>query len=113
MIRGAGYGLMAWMVYGLIEFVLTCIVPQFSSDLQISSWQWPLIAQILLVYIAAGAILGAVGGLLAQRLKWPVQSVRTFAHLTLVVAFIVNLIPAWPLARSEDIALAVAIVLAL
>ncbi|MBV8847944.1 MAG: sulfatase [Bryobacterales bacterium] len=106
MIKGVIAGLYTWLVYGVIEFLLTCVLPLFTSDTQISRWQWPLIGQIFLVYTTAGLVLGAIGGAVLRR------DLQVCAGLTLVVAFVANLIPAWPLARSEDIALGVAVFLA-
>src|SRR6516164_82145 len=105
--KGAAYGLVAWLIYGIVEFALVAVFPVISSDYQISTWQWPLIGQLFLVYALVGLVLGAVGGGLRKH-----SSHQAMADLTLVAAFILNLLPAWPLARSENIALIVAVVLA-
>src|SRR5215471_6603526 len=107
MVRGAVYGLLAWLVYGIVEFALTCVYPLFASDSEISSWQWRYIGEVFLLYAAAGLVFGAVlAGVRRGNSAYP-----ALAGLSLVFAFIVNLIPAWPLARSENIALGIAIVL--
>jgi arylsulfatase A-like enzyme len=107
MLKGAAHGLCIWLIYGVVEFALSIGVPIFLSDNQICSWQWPLIGHVFLVYALAGLLLGAVGGALVQR-----SGYQAMADLTVVAAFLINLIPGWPLARSENIALIVAIALA-
>ena len=107
MLKGAAQGLCIWLIYGIVEFALSIGVPIFSSDNQISSWQWPLIGHVFLVYALAGLLLGAVGGALLRG-----SGYQAMADLTLVAAFVINLIPGWPLARSENIALLVAVALA-
>jgi arylsulfatase A-like enzyme len=107
MLKGAAHGLCIWLIYGIVEFALSIGVPIFSSDNQISSWQWPLIGHVFLVYALAGLLLGAVGGALLRG-----SGYQAMADLTLVAAFVINLIPGWPLARSENIALLVAVALA-
>ena len=101
--KGAAYGLCLWLIYGIVEFALSNAYPLFTSDIQISSWQWPLIEQLFVVYAVAGLSVGAACGALA-----PNTGYQPAADLTLVAAFILNLIPAWPLAGSENIALLVA-----
>ena len=105
------YGLLAWLVYGIIEFALTCVYPLFASDSEISSWQWRYIGEVFLLYALSGALAGLVFGAVLGGLRRGTSAYQTLAGLSLVFAFIVNLIPAWPLARSENIALGVAVVL--
>src|SRR5215471_3816764 len=107
MVRGAIYGLLAWLAYGIVEFALTCVYPLFASDSEISHWQWRYIGEVFLLYAVTGLVFGAVlGGLRRGN-----SAYQALAGLSLVFAFIVNLIPAWPLARSENIALGVAVLL--
>jgi arylsulfatase A-like enzyme len=110
MLTGAVCGLLFWLVYGIIEFGLTCVFPLFTSDSQISPWQWPLIAELFLVYALAGLVFGMSGGALLNAVGRRTCE-QAVAALTFVLAFIANLIPGWPLARSENIAIGVAVVL--
>jgi len=115
---GIRCGLRVWLAYGVVEFVLTCVVPMLTRhDTILPGWQWRLIGLTFGVYALFAVVLGGVGGAL---LSWTGRRGReglgmhheVVAALALVVAFVANLIPAWPLTRSEDVSLALAVVLA-
>jgi arylsulfatase A-like enzyme len=118
-LRGALYGLWAWLVYGIVEFVLACGVPVlFHPGVEILGWQWRLIAQLFGVYLLFGLIVGSAGGAL---LNWTGSRRENrfgidheiIAVLTIAVAFVVNRLAAPPrLVLSDYIALAIAIMLA-
>jgi arylsulfatase A-like enzyme len=115
LLRGATCGCLAWIVYGTIELVLSCGTQLWRSpEVEITTWQWQLIAMLFGAYAAAGLLLGAMGGLALAwtKLDADKRNHEIAAVLTLVVAFVINLIPAWPLARSEYLAVAVALLLA-
>jgi arylsulfatase A-like enzyme len=106
------------LVYGIVEFVLTCLVPLLTQrDTILPGWQWRLLGLTFGVYALFGVILGSVGGAL---LSWTGRHrqgrlsvhYEVFAALTLVVAFVANLILAWPPTRSEYVSLAIAVALA-
>jgi len=109
--KGATAGLSAWLVYGLLEFALAVALPRlWSSEAELLPWQWPLVALLFAVYAAVGLLSGALGGVwLARggRIPQP-EDHRNLACAILAFAFAINLALAWPLARSEDIALAMA-----
>ena len=113
MLRAARSGLYVWCVYGILEFLLSIVAPQvLTPELEILPWQWPLVASILAVYALVGVLLGCAGGVLTT---WARRSSpelhKVWANLTLALAFLLNLLRAWPLARAEQMALAVAIML--
>lgn len=115
-VTGAVSGLRVWFAYGIIELVLTCFVPAlFHSDTRILPWQWRLIAMIFGVYALAGVVFGAAGAAFVSRIRSAEGSSegaqRLAALLSLVLAFVANLLSAWPLAGSEYLALGIAIVL--
>ena len=113
-LRGAIVGLWVWLAYGVVEFALAVAIPRFwMVDSELLTWQWPLVALLFGVYTLAGLLLGAAGGAwLARNGRSPSpESQRSLAYLSLAAAFAVNLIAAWPLARSEIIALAIAVAL--
>ncbi len=112
-VSGALNGLIAWLIYAAVEFALTCAIPVvFSADRVFSPWGWPLLAVLLSAYAAVGIVLGAVAAALLNAAgRWSEQRAQTAGSLTIVIAFIVNLLAAWPPARSEAIALGVAILL--
>jgi arylsulfatase A-like enzyme len=88
-------------------------VPQvLTPELEILPWQWPLVGSILGVYALLGILLGSAGGVLTT---WAGRSNpelhKVWANLTLALAFAFNLSRAWPLARAEQMAMAVAIIL--
>ena len=115
---GIRCGLKVWLAYGVVEFVLTCAVPMLTRrDTILLGWQWRLIAAVFGVYAVFGIVLGGAGGALLSWTGRHRQGSRAgdyeiVAGLTLVLAFVVNLVPAWPLARSEYVALAIAVMLA-
>ncbi len=113
-VNGAFAGLAIWLAYGIVEFALSVAIPQlWLTDWELLPWQWPLIGMLFGVYALAGLLVGALGGAwLARSGRSPSRgSHRTLACLVLTMAFAVNLIAAWPLARSEFIALVMAAVL--
>ncbi|MBV9396732.1 MAG: sulfatase [Bryobacterales bacterium] len=114
--NAALYGCAAWLAYGAIELTLSAGIQLFHNpEMVLLAWQWPLIAKVFLVYAVAGLVCGAAAGAVlafAGFAKWP-GDVEASACLTLLLAFVVNLALAWPLARSEQLALALAVLLAL
>jgi arylsulfatase A-like enzyme len=113
-LSAARSGLYVWMVYGILEFLLSIVAPRvLTPDLEILPWQWPLAGSILAVYAVVGVLLGIAGSVLTT---WTGRSSpeahKIWANLTLVLAFALNLSRAWPLARAEQMAMAVAILLA-
>ena len=113
--RGAACGAIAWLVYGTIESILSISIQLWRArDMEVFGWQWRLIGLLMGVYVLGGFVLGGVGGLLLKlaRLDRNPSSSRIFASLSITLAFIVNLLSAWPPARSEYIALAAALLLA-
>jgi arylsulfatase A-like enzyme len=116
LLLGATWGLLAWLAYGSVEFALANgIRLLWNPDVVFPGWQLYLIGQALAVYALAGLLLGAASGaLLAWTGRDQARGVySTAASLTLVLAFAVNLIPAWPIALPESIALGVAVLLAI
>jgi arylsulfatase A-like enzyme len=113
-LRGALLGLFAWLAYGIVEFVLALVFPRlWAPESRLLSWQWPIIGILFAAYASWGLLLGAAGGML---LAWSgrahfQEGHRAVASLILTLTFAANLVYAWPLARSEEIALAVAAVL--
>jgi arylsulfatase A-like enzyme len=109
-LRGAGYGLLAWLAYGVVEFAITCVISRFfRPEAKLLGWQWPLIAMLFGVYALSGLLLGVAGGACLAKIGRTRH--ESWAVLTLVIAFLANLMTAWPLARSEYIALGVGIML--
>lgn len=104
--QGAAYGLLAWLTYGVVEFVLTYVSHR---SLQVLSWQWRLMGLLFGVYGVFGLVLGAAGGVLLRgdRKRYPVM-----AALTLVSAFAIHILINWPINRREYGGLAIAVVLA-
>jgi len=112
--KGSLLGLQAWLVYGVVEFALALVLPRiWSPESTLLAWQWPVIGILFATYALAGLILGAAGGaLLAVIGRSHVPGLHDIiASSTIVAAFAANLAVGWPLARSEQIALALAAVL--
>jgi arylsulfatase A-like enzyme len=113
-VQGAIAGLSAGLVYGIVEFALAVAVPRlWSNESELLPWQWPLIGMLFGVYASIGLLCGAAGGAwLARKGRTPLPGEhKDLACLILAVAFTTNLAAAWPLARSEEIALLIAIAL--
>jgi arylsulfatase A-like enzyme len=113
-LTGLSWGVAAWLVYGAVELALSLGAQLVQhQDLIVLRWQWRLIALVFGVYGLAGILAGGtVGALLAWTgRKQGSGAIAAAASLTLVLAFIVNLVLAGHLTRSESMALAVALVL--
>jgi arylsulfatase A-like enzyme len=96
----------AWLIYGVIELILSAGIQLWRfPEMEILGWQWRLIAMLMGAYAAIGLVWGAIGGMIAP------ATPQIFASITLALAFLINLISAGPLARSEYIAVAVALLL--
>ncbi|HXM20939.1 MAG TPA: sulfatase-like hydrolase/transferase [Terriglobales bacterium] len=114
---GAACGLWTWLVYGIVEFALSCAIPLLAQpDVELLRWQWRPIALVFGVYVLFGIIVGgASGAVLAwtgRRKNGDGSRRHQFAAaLTLVLAFAANLARAWPLVASEYVALAIAVIL--
>lgn len=106
--RGATAGLVAWLTYGVIEFVLACALPAITrSEVLLLSWQWPMIALLFAFYAVCGLLLGALGGAVLTLAEGDQKRYDIFAALTLALAFSVNLLRA-SLSRYEKLALLIA-----
>ena len=109
--EGALTGLSAWLVYGVWEFALAVAIPRLQSNQsELLPWQWPLIGLLFFAYAVVGLGLGAGGGAwLGRKRRVPsAEDHKTLACLFLSVAFVLNLVSAWPLAWPENVALALA-----
>src|SRR5262252_1088437 len=113
-LKGAVIGLVYWMVYGTVETSLSVGIQLFQNpEMAVMSWQWRLIAVVFSAYALVGLVLGALTGTI---LAWADAgeipgSHQAVAALTLVLAYVANLIYGWPLARSEQVALTIATLL--
>jgi arylsulfatase A-like enzyme len=94
-----------------VELLLAVTLPRlWVPESELLAWQWPVIGILCSAYAITGLVLGAAGGALLAGLgknRVPARH-ETVAGLTLATAFAANLAYAWPLARSEQIALVVA-----
>ena len=114
-VEGAIPGLWVWLAYGIIEFALSVAISKFLfTQSELLPWQWPLVALLFALYAIVGLLLGAAGGAwLARKGRSPLrEDHKCLGCLLLCGAFAANLIMAWPLARSEIIALAMTAALA-
>ncbi|MEO8597382.1 MAG: sulfatase [Candidatus Solibacter sp.] len=86
---GALHGAAVWSAYALLEFLLSSVVFRLVRPHAVfSSWHWTLTAALMLGYLIAGSVCGAVVGaavwFLRSRVSLPVEAAATF---TLLFAF--------------------------
>ena len=117
-LTGIRCGVQIWLAYGIVEFMLTCLVPMLRQQSTVlPGWQWRLVGLVFAAYALLGVVLGSVSGILLACVRRHRDSRLRIDHefiaaLTFTLAFAANLISTWPLPRSEYIALTVAVVLA-
>lgn len=116
-LSGAKHGLWMWLAYGVVEFALSCGIPLlFQPDVELLGWQLRPIALVFSVYALIGVVLGGIAGAIVGSAgqygdTGSGKRHRVAAALTLVMAFLANLIPVRALAPSEYVALAIAAML--
>jgi arylsulfatase A-like enzyme len=117
-LRGALYGLWAWLVYGIVEVVLTCAIQLlFERNAEILGWQLRALALVFGVYALLGVTVGAAVGTLFALSGRHRERTLTRAHyeiaasLTLALAFLANLVSVPLLSRSQYIAGSTAVLL--
>lgn len=114
-LAGAYAGVAVWFTYGLVEFLCSTLTPLLlTGRFEIGPSQWPLQALLLLSYCWIGSLLGAIAAVLTQRAIFD-ASVRTHpriaALLTLVIAWLVNLLSLPPVPKIAWPGLAFALLL--
>ena len=113
--RTAIFGTLTWLVYGVFEFAMSY---WSHASLLVLNWQWKLLALLLGSYALLGCLLGAAIGTILPFTKHDTsrdnsgKRNQTAVALTLVLAFLLNLLRVWPLPRREYIASIVALSLA-
>src|SRR5689334_22686180 len=113
-LKNAVSGLLVWLTYGVVEFAMA-----YGSHrhLLLLRWQWKLLGLLLGTYAVWGFAMGTAMGvafLVAKRDSAPDDSgarSRTAAALTLVLAFLINLLLGWPLPRQEYVAFGLSLAL--
>ena len=97
---GVIQGWAAWSAYAVIEFLFSSVLFRLSRPYaRFTTWHWTLTGQLVLAYMAAGAVLGALAGLVIFLLrKSPRLAYRpialTLEHaaaLTLTLAIVIQL----------------------
>ena len=91
-LRGAYYGLIAWLVYGVLEYALAAIVPLATyPDNIIAAWYWGLTVRLWSVYAGLGMVFGAFAGFCAATQPYPRQRLEAAAALSVAIAYAANL----------------------
>ena len=89
---GVGWGVVTWLAYALVEYVLCCILPLLSTDRAVFvSLNWSLTAWLFNAYWILGAAAGAMCGLaLAGRRGATTIRLRLACMFSLYVALLLN-----------------------
>jgi len=99
-LRGAFWGMIAWQVYGVVEYAATTLAPLVVyRPMVIAAWHWELSLLLFGFYTLAGIVTGGFAAVLFTALKRgesKKSQLKTIGTLTLVVAFIANLIVGAP-----------------
>ena len=107
--QGAAYGLLAWIVYAIIEFVCISAPPLLARPNSVfTSWSW----SVTLVLLSSYAIIGLVSGTLVGAIARP-GYMPTGVALTLAVAAVVSALNTGRMELQEEIFLASGLVLAI
>ena len=97
LIRGAGAGALAWLVYAAAEYADVGMIPlsRWNHTLSHEHWKWTVI--LLAAYACIGAAAGALAGLCAAR-RFPHRAgaIWLAATITLPIAYVANLLRASP-----------------
>lgn len=111
--EGAVLGCSAWVVYGVVETVLSVSAQLFhNSQMNVMAWQWRLIVMLMGAYAGAGLTLGAMtGAILGWTGRHGARSAQLAASLSLALAFGLNLIAGGRLGVFEYAALFMAVTL--
>jgi arylsulfatase A-like enzyme len=91
---GVIFGAAAWSAYALLEFLFASVLFRLARPHAVfSTWHWRLTAMLLLGYLIAGPVCGALAGVAAWILRRKVQiSIEAAASFTLVFAFGLHLV---------------------
>jgi arylsulfatase A-like enzyme len=92
--RGAAAGTSAWLVYGVIELILSIEMPRlWGFDRQLHPWQWPLLGAILVFYSLCGFLSGGFCGVLLHLTgkTFDKRGFHALGSLTLAAVFLANL----------------------
>ena len=112
--KSAAAGLRVWLAYGVVEFALA-----YGSHrhLLLLSWQWKPLLELFAVYAVCGLVLGGGTGAflrMGERSGAPEDAAtrsRIAGALTLVLAFLANLLWGWPLPWQENVAFSLTLAL--
>ncbi len=95
---GAFWGMIAWQVYGVIEYAATTLAPLVAyRPMVVAAWHWKLSLLLFAFYTLAGMVTGGCGAILVTALTKPSAEIskrqlKTVGTLALVLAFTANLI---------------------
>ncbi|HEY1758420.1 MAG TPA: sulfatase [Bryobacteraceae bacterium] len=113
-LMGAVWGMLAWQAYAVTEFAFATITPEARYHMPLEPWYWKLSLILLVFYSVAGLAAGGIFSGLVRVSAPPFQGSQrdqTLGTLTLVVAFLANLVVAGGLRPAVIAALALAGVL--
>jgi arylsulfatase A-like enzyme len=112
---GAFWGMIAWQVYGVIEYAATTLAPLLVyRPMVVATWHWKLSLLLFAFYALAGIVIGGFGAGLFTALTTNENNkrhLRTIGTLSLVLGFIANLVAGKPEPATLMFSISVAAVL--
>jgi hypothetical protein len=100
LVWGALWGMIAWQVYGVVEYGATTLAPLVVyRPMVIAAWHWKLSLLLFGFYTLAGILTGGFAAVLFTALKRDESKksqLKTIGTLTLALAFLANLIVGAP-----------------
>ncbi len=86
-LRGALYGLVAWLVYETVEFLVACLLPvALSSQRVFSPGDWRMIPVLFASYAVLGVVLGALAAVVIGLCRSAMDEFQYRASATLTLA---------------------------
>jgi arylsulfatase A-like enzyme len=108
-LKAAGYACAAWIIYGIVEVLLSSMRIVWNRQAEVTVWEWRLIPPLLAAYGVIGIVLGTLAGLVLSRRDKRHEKYQIAAALTIALSCAANLAAAPSRNSSEYLTLAASI----